>query len=106
TGGGAVVDPRTRRLLRERGFVVHLHIDVPRQLQRLARDRTRPLLAADDREQVLRRLAETRDPLYAEVADLRFDTASMNANDTVARLGHLLDLRWQMAAVPAGSTAP
>ena len=106
TGGGAVVDPRTRRLLRERGFVVHLHIDVPRQLERLARDRTRPLLAADDREQVLRRLAETRDPLYAEVADLRFDTAAANANDTVARLGRLLDLHWQMAAAPAGSAIP
>jgi len=108
TGGGAVADPRTRRLLQERGFVVHLHIDVRRQLERLARDRTRPLLATDDREQVLRRLAEARDPLYAEVADLRFDTGAMNVNDTVARLGHLLELHWQMAAAPvapAGSAA-
>jgi|SRR5690606_39148975 len=106
TGGGAVTDPLTRDLLRQRGFVVHLHIDVPGQLERLARDRTRPLLATGDREQVLRRLAETRDPLYAEVADLRFDTGAMNASDTVAELGHLLDLHWQMAATPARSTTP
>src|SRR5690606_14548795 len=77
TGGGAVLDPRTRDLLRERGFVVHLHVGLAQQLARLARDRSRPLLAGEDREAVLRRLAAVRDPLYDEVADLRFDTATM-----------------------------
>src|SRR5690606_30933668 len=46
TGGGALLDARRRRLLRERGFDVHLHVDVPQQLARLARDRSRPLLAS------------------------------------------------------------
>src|SRR5690606_33937684 len=36
TGGGAVLDPRTRQLLHQRGFVVHLHVDIPQQLARLA----------------------------------------------------------------------
>ncbi len=105
TGGGAVLDARTRSLLRERGFVVHLHVDVPQQLVRMARDRSRPLLASEDREQVLRRLAEVRDPLYAEIADLRFDTAAMSAVDTAVKLGHLLDARWQLAT-PATGTHP
>ena len=98
TGGGAVLDPRTRELLRARGFVVHLHVDIAQQLARLARDRSRPLLASDDREAVLRRLAEIREPLYAQVADLRFDTAAMGAAETAAKLGHLLDSRWQATA--------
>ncbi|HVI58263.1 MAG TPA: shikimate kinase [Luteimonas sp.] len=97
TGGGAVLDPRTRALLRERGFVVHLHADVPQQLARLARDRSRPLLAGADREQVLRRLAELRGPLYAEVAHLRFDTASLDPAEATARLGHLLEAHWRPA---------
>jgi len=105
TGGGAVLDARTRQLLRERGFVVHLHVDVTQQLARLARDRSRPLLASDDREDVLRRLAEVRDPLYDDVADLRFDTADMGAADTAARLGHVLDAKWQMATA-AGAARP
>ncbi|MFC3716917.1 shikimate kinase [Luteimonas soli] len=105
TGGGAVLDARTRQLLRERGFVVHLHVDVEQQLARLARDRSRPLLAGDDRENVLRRLAEVRDPLYDDIADLRFDTAAMGAADTAAKLGHLLDAQWQMAAT-AGAAHP
>src|SRR5690606_36948351 len=41
TGGGAVLDAGTRRNLARGGFVVHLHADVPAQLQRLARDRSR-----------------------------------------------------------------
>ena len=35
----------------------HLQVAVAQQLERLARDRTRPLLARDDREQVLNDLA-------------------------------------------------
>jgi shikimate kinase len=107
TGGGAVLDPRLRPLLHERGFVVHLHVDIPQQLARLARDRSRPLLASDDREAVLRRLADIREPLYAEIADLRFDTAAMGAAETAAKLGHLLDARWRVApAAAAGGTHP
>src|SRR3546814_18522646 len=30
TGGGAVLDARTRQLLCERGFVVHLHVEIGR----------------------------------------------------------------------------
>jgi shikimate kinase len=98
TGGGAVLDPRTRQLLRERGFVVHLHVSIAQQLARLARDRSRPLLAGEDREGTLQRLARIRDPLYAEIADLRFDTDLLSAAETAAKLGHLLDARWRPAA--------
>ena len=49
-------------------------MSVEGQLERLARDRTRPLLQRPDREAVLRTLAHERAPLYAEVADLRFST--------------------------------
>ena len=38
TGGGAVLAPANRTLLRERGFVVWLQASVEQQLQRLARD--------------------------------------------------------------------
>src|SRR3970282_1944880 len=45
TGGGAVLDPGNRQLLRERGFVVHLHVAPEQQLERLGRARTPPPLA-------------------------------------------------------------
>lgn len=103
TGGGAVLDAGNRRLMRERGFVVHLHVSVAGQLERLARDRTRPLLAGDDRQAVLQRLADARAPLYAEVADLRLDTEALSSETAVARLGHLLRERWRPAAADSAA---
>jgi shikimate kinase len=95
TGGGAVLDADNRALMRARGFVVHLHASVEQQLQRLAGDETRPLLARPDRELVLRELAAARAPWYAEVADLAFDTAGQDAHDIAAQLAALLSRHWQ-----------
>ncbi len=103
TGGGAVLDAGTRDLLRARAFVVHLHVAPATQLARLARDRVRPLLGAagkhpSDREALLRDLAAVRDPLYRDVADLRFETGEAAPGHAAVALGHLLDGVWQRAA--------
>ncbi len=95
TGGGAVLDTGNRAAMRAHGFVVHMHADVDTQLARLARDRTRPLLAGDDRSDVLRRLAVERAPLYADAAHLRFDTGPHACNEAAAQLGHLVEVHWQ-----------
>ncbi|MCD9005073.1 shikimate kinase [Luteimonas sp. XNQY3] len=100
TGGGAVLDPDNRAVLRSRGFVVHMHADVDAQLARLARDRTRPLLAGEDRAGVLQRLAIERAPLYADAAHLRFDTGPHACIEAAAQLGHLVAAHWRP---PAGS---
>jgi len=101
TGGGAVLDADNRRCMRARGYVVHLQVSVEGQLQRLARDRSRPLLQRDDREDVLRQLAVARAPLYAEVADLGFDTEGMTSADAAMALARLLETRWQRGEVRA-----
>lgn len=95
TGGGAVLDAENRHLLRARGFVVHLQVSPAQQLARLARDTTRPLLQRDDREAVLDEMAMARAPLYAEVADLQFDTDGLVAADAATRLIAELERRWQ-----------
>jgi shikimate kinase len=98
TGGGAVLDAGTRALLRSRGFVVHLQVSVGGQLQRLSRDRVRPLLQQGDREQILRDLAAARAPLYNEVADLVFDTEGLAAGDAARHLGERLQASWTRGA--------
>ena len=70
-------------------------------LERLARDRTRPLLQRDDREEVLRQLSTARAPLYAEVADMCFDTNGLGSSDAACQLGRLLVDRWQRNAAAA-----
>lgn len=101
TGGGAVLDADNRRHMRERGFVVYLKVSVEDQLHRLARDRTRPLLQRDDREEVLRQLAIARAPLYAEIADLCFDTDGLTSTEAASALLLLLSERWQRAVAAA-----
>lgn len=95
TGGGAVLDPDNRQLLRARGFVVHLQVSPGQQLARLARDKTRPLLQREDRDAVLHEMATLRAPLYAEVADLRFDTDGFVSADATAQLIAQLGRHWQ-----------
>lgn len=101
TGGGAVLDAGNRALLRERGFVVHLHVSVAQQLVRLADDNSRPLLARPDREQVLNEIAAIRAPFYAEVADLVFDSNTLDADAVAAQLVALLTLHWQRLGAAA-----
>lgn len=104
TGGGAVLDAGNRQLLRQRGFVVHLHASPARQLQRLADDRSRPLLARADRAIVLEELARVREPLYAQVADLRLDTDALSTDEAAERLLELLQRHWQRASTRPAHT--
>jgi len=70
TGGGSILREENRALLRERGLVVWLKTRIEQQIRRLEKDQRRPLLQAADREHRLQKLAEARDPLYAECAHL------------------------------------
>lgn len=94
TGGGVVLDADNRRDLRARGYVVWLQVDVPTQLQRLSRDRSRPLLQREDREQVLHDIAAERTPLYAELADLVFDTRQMGYVEAAEALASQVQGAW------------
>lgn len=96
TGGGAVLAEENRRLLRARGFVVYLETTVDEQLQRLARDRKRPLLAAPDRRERLLAMAAARDPLYRQIADLIVPAGPRKSTGQVAqRLATELGRCWQ-----------
>lgn len=66
TGGGAYVDPRTRKLLNERAITVWLDAPVDILADRTGRRDTRPLLRNGDRKGTLERLSEARGPAYAE----------------------------------------
>ena len=70
TGGGVVVRPANRQLLRERSRVVWLRADPEELVGRVAGSRQERPLLGGDAATALRRLARERDPLYREVADL------------------------------------
>ncbi|MBB5519720.1 shikimate kinase [Amphiplicatus metriothermophilus] len=73
TGGGAVVDPGTRRLLKERAITVWIRADAETLARRAARRDTRPLLREGDPRAVIERLLAERAPYYAQ-ADIAVDS--------------------------------
>ena len=66
TGGGAYVDPDTRRLLNEHAITVWLHAPIEILVARTARRGTRPLLKGADPQATLARLAAEREQYYAQ----------------------------------------
>ncbi|HET9191188.1 MAG TPA: shikimate kinase AroK [Rudaea sp.] len=99
TGGGAILADENRDLLRARGFVVFLETTVDEQLERLARDRKRPLLAAPDRRERLEQLAAQRNTLYREIADLTLPAGHRGSVAQVAQyLAARLAQAWQRPA--------
>ena len=73
-GGGAVIDPDNRALLRRSGVVVWLCADSDTLAARVAADgRSRPLLAGGAPSVTLAALADARDATYRAVADTTVD---------------------------------
>lgn len=98
TGGGAVLNPGNRELLKSRGFVAYLHAP-PRELwQRTRHDKSRPLLRHVDQRQRLEELYAARDPFYREVADLVIDTGRQGITTLVGELIDKLDQSCKLSA--------
>ncbi|WP_370451233.1 shikimate kinase AroK [Lysobacter sp. N42] len=92
TGGGSIVSKENRNRLSARGIVVYLKTTIDKQVARTERDKRRPLIAnADDPRAVLEDLAEQREPLYEEIADVVIQTdeqsAKIVANQIIEKLG-------------------
>lgn len=93
TGGGAVLDPGTRHLLRQRGTVIYLCASVEDLWRRTRHDRNRPLLQTEDPKARLQTLFDARDPLYREVAHLIVNSTDQNVNRLVSQIETHLHLR-------------
>ncbi len=101
TGGGAVLDPKNRERLRDRGTVVYLRAAVKELLNRTRHDKNRPLLQTDDPRRRLTELYESRDPLYKEVAHIVVDTGTQSLSTLVNRLEAALVKRTSSASSTA-----
>jgi shikimate kinase len=68
TGGGAVMDQRTRDLIHIKGISVWLKADLDTLMERVSKKQNRPLLKNPDPRGVLERLMIERYPVYALAA--------------------------------------
>lgn len=81
TGGGAFIQPAIRDIIRENALSIWLEADLDVLYERVSRKRNRPLLEKGDKREILRKLMEERNPLYAQ-ADITI-SSDMGAHENV-----------------------
>ncbi|WP_426688919.1 shikimate kinase [Rhodanobacter ginsengiterrae] len=101
TGAGAVLAECNRTHLGERGYVIWLQTTIAQQLERLERDHRRPLLDVPDRRERLQAMAEVREPLYRELADLAIPGEHGSVASASERCIALIDQHWQRPSAPS-----
>lgn len=84
TGGGAFMDPATRRVIAARGVSLWLRADLEVLFARVSRRTNRPLLKTPDPRAVLAELIDRRYPVYAE-ADITIDSGNSPPDVTASR---------------------
>ena len=91
TGGGAFMDPATRRVIADRGVSIWLRAELDVLFARVSRRTNRPLLKTPDPRTVLAELIERRYPIYAG-ADITIDSGDgppdATAGRAIAALAH------------------
>ena len=90
TGGGAVLDAENMKHLKANGVVVALLATAETIYQRVKDSRHRPLLKSDDRLGEIRRMLESRGPLYAK-ADITFHTDGKTSPQVAAAISEALE---------------
>lgn len=83
TGGGSIIRPENRELLKASGFVVYLQCSIDRILFRTRHDTQRPLLRTENPRQRLQQLLAEREPLYRECADFKIDSGALPGKTVV-----------------------
>ncbi|MGE4575753.1 MAG: shikimate kinase [Candidatus Pseudothioglobus sp.] len=84
TGGGVVLLPQNRLVLKNAGVVVYLSSSVEQLLRRTAKSKTRPLLEnSSDRQKTITEIVNARDKYYREVATIVIDTTGKILNEVI-----------------------
>jgi len=92
TGGGAILQPENRAVLKARGTVVYLRCQPQELFLRTRHDKNRPLLQIDDPLKKLKELYVARHALYMETADIVLDSGRQSSHALVRRLENSLSL--------------
>jgi shikimate kinase len=90
TGGGCIETPEVRDCLRQNGLVIYIEVSLKTQLERLKRDKKRPLLQGENPQEVLTRLWNEREPIYEDVADLVLLTDHRSVREVCEEIIHFM----------------
>lgn len=92
TGGGIILLPENRALLKQIGTVVYLRASPYELYQRTRMDKNRPLLQSPNPRQRLEQLLLERRPYYEEVADLVIETGRQSVHVIAQKICSALNI--------------
>ena len=90
TGGGAFMDPETRKVISENGVSIWLRSDLDTLVKRTSKRKNRPLLKYKNHREVLKQLIEVRYPIY-QLADIIINSLDVSAEETLHQVVKSLD---------------
>lgn len=101
TGGGAIMNETSRKLLQENGLVIYLRANVNELCNRTRNDKHRPLLQNVDIREKLKELYAIRNPLYEKIAHHIVDTGNQPVQHIIHKIEKILS---QVQSTPTGQT--
>ena len=84
TGGGVVTYEKSRaHLKKHNALIIYLKANLQTLFNRLKNDNSRPILNVDDKERIIEKILEEREPYYQDLADMKIDTSQIKSADVV-----------------------
>lgn len=103
TGGGAVIRPENREMLRRSGFVVRLTASEDILLDRVSRNTKRPLLQCENPREAIRKLLATREEAYEHAAHCTIDTSTLTVPEAVDALTQAIQRHFAWTRSPSNN---
>ncbi len=91
TGGGVVLRAENIHLINSHGITIYLKASVNSQIKRTRHDKKRPLLQTQDRHATLEKLAQQRNPIYEQLADITIDTDNQSISASIEEITNKLN---------------
>ncbi|MEE2698533.1 MAG: shikimate kinase [Pseudomonadota bacterium] len=89
TGGGAIMNPRTLKLIKDNSVSIWLRADLDILVRRTSMKEGRPLLKNKDNKKILKKLLDERSPIYAK-ADITVDSCEEGPDATAKSIENAL----------------
>ncbi len=90
TGGGIVLRPQNREIMKTSGFVCYLTASIDQLVERTARDKKRPLLQVENPRQKIIDLLTMRDSLYQDASDFVVNTDRRSPKSVAQEIASLV----------------
>ena len=74
TGGGVIISPENREIIKNLGFVVYLTANIKELVYRTAQDKSRPLIKDTNAEKIMIDIIKERERYYENTSNIKIST--------------------------------